>query len=227
MTTTATPPAASVLAPVALDPSALVDAVPGLITTLPARLVDSGIADELRHWAHAWLTTWNSHDLEGVVALVTDDFVYEDPSMLGDHIVGKDQFRAFLQAVWTAFPDLTFEVPTTPYVALGGVGMAIPWRTTGTFSGDFRGGPSPLQLAPTGRAFDLRGVDLYEYRDGLLSRWVSVVDSMDLARQLGVMPKRDSRLFPLMILAQRLAAPLIRRAGMLPAVLPGGVRRSA
>jgi steroid delta-isomerase-like uncharacterized protein len=212
MTTTAVT-TTHVLEPLGLSADELVDAVPQMSADLAASLADGTQVATLQTWARAWLRTWNGHDLEGVLALVTDDFVYEDPSMLGDHIVGKAQFRAFLQAIWRAFPDLTFDIPTTPYVALVGSGLAVPWRTTGTFTGDFRGGPSPLALAPTGRGFDLRGVDLYEYRDGLLSRWVSVVDSMDLARQLGLVPNKHSRLFPLMILSERLAAPLLRAVG--------------
>lgn len=207
-TTTSTPTSPpSVLAPLELSPEELLETLPEHVAN-PAALLGDGT---YQAWARAWLRTWNSHDLEGVLALVTDDFVYEDPSMLGDHIVGKAQFADFLEALWRAFPDLAFDVPSTPYVAVIGTGMAVPWRTTGTFTGDFKGGPSPLALAPTGRSFDLRGVDLYEYRDGLLDRWVSVVDSMDLARQLGLVPDRHSPLFPLMVKAARLAAPLLRR----------------
>jgi hypothetical protein len=51
-------------------------------------------AAELREWAQKWRDAWNTQDLDGVVALVDEDIVYEDPAMLGEHIRGRAQFRA-------------------------------------------------------------------------------------------------------------------------------------
>lgn len=200
----------TILTPVVGDARDAVAAAPRQIADLSGRYETSGDASRLQAWSEAWLAAWNAHDLDGVLALVADDFIYDDPSMMGKHLVGKDQFRDFLEAIWIAFPDMTFEVESAPYVALVGTGMAVPWRTTGTFLGKFDG-PSPLRIDPTGRRFDLSGVDLYEYQDGLLSRWVSVVDSMELARQLGMVPLHTSRVFSILLRAQRTLAPLLRR----------------
>lgn len=167
-------------------------------------------AAALTEWSRKWLAAWNSHDVAATVALVSEDFVYEDPSMFGDHIVGRDQFAEFLRMVWRAFPDLSFEIFDTPYLAVLGSGAAIPWRAIGTFAGDMKPGPSPLPLAPTNRRFDIKGVDLYKFRDGQLAHWISVLDTIALAQQFGLVPAARTPAFNLVVRAQRLLAPLLR-----------------
>jgi hypothetical protein len=50
-------------------------------------------------------------------------------------------------------------------------------------------GPWPfLDMAPTGRSFEIEGVDSWEMRDGLIARYSTFFDSIDLSRQLGVLP---------------------------------------
>ncbi|WP_067720948.1 ester cyclase [Nocardia yamanashiensis] len=183
----------------------LVEAVPALIAGVSDRLADA--AEMLRDWSRAWLRAWNAYDADAVLALVTDDFVYVDPSMFGEEIVGKAAFREFLTGMWTAFPDLAMAIPSTPYVPLDGVGLAVPWRLTGTFTGELRAG-SGMSLAPNGRRFEIHGIDLYTYREGLLSHWTSVADQLDLARQLGLMPDPNSRQVRYALRAQRLLTPL-------------------
>jgi steroid delta-isomerase-like uncharacterized protein len=167
-------------------------------------------ADRLGAWADGWLAAWNTHDLDAVVGLTHPDIVYVDPSMFGEHITGHAQFRSFVAAFWRAFPDATFHSSDWPvHVALDGVGVAVPWRVTGTFTGDWKGGPSPLELAPTGRAIDVTGVDLYQFHDGVLLRWESVVDVLDIAQQVGIAPL--GKALPTLVRLQRALAPLLRR----------------
>ncbi|MEZ0052280.1 steroid delta-isomerase-like uncharacterized protein [Mycobacterium sp. MAA66] len=169
-------------------------------------------AAELRKWAQMWWDAWNTQDLDGVVALVHEDIVYEDPSMMGEHIRGRAQFRAFVEMFFRAFPDALFEQSEWPiYLATEGVGVAAPWRVTGTFTGDMRGGPSPMALAPTGKRVDIKGVDLYEYRDGLLHKWASVVNPLEMLEQLGIAPVRSA--LPILVRVQRALAPLVRILG--------------
>src|ERR1700736_1169635 len=90
-------------------------------------------AAELREWAQKWWDAWNTQDLDGVVALVDENIVYEDPAMLGEPIRGRAQFRAFVEMFFSAFPDALFEQSEWPiYLATEGVGIAAPWRVTGT-----------------------------------------------------------------------------------------------
>jgi steroid delta-isomerase-like uncharacterized protein len=175
-------------------------------------------ADELRHFAGRWLDAWNSHDADVLEEMVTEDITWEDPGMLGETVHGRAEFRAFTELFLRAFPDVRFEGVGTPYLGLDGAGVALPWRMTATFTGDLafwgkRFGPTPPAYAPTGRRLDIEGVDLYEFRDGLVSRWTIVYDLFGASQQLGLLPRTESRLLPLMVRIQRLMATGLGRRG--------------
>ena len=134
-------------------------------------------AGELDDFLGRWETAWNTHDLDLLESLVTEDVVWDDPAMFGETVHGRGEFRAFTEIFFRAFPDIRFEGVGEPYLALEGAGIALPWRGTGTFSGELafwgkRYGSAPPTWAPTGRRVDIEGVDLYEFRDGLITRHV-------------------------------------------------------
>jgi steroid delta-isomerase-like uncharacterized protein len=167
-------------------------------------------------WANRWLEAWNTHDLDALTALVTDDIVWEDPAMFGETVHGKDEFRAFTETFFCAFPDVHFDVVGRLYLATEGVELAAPWRMTATFSGELalwgkRFGANPPAYAPTGRRVEIEGIDLWELRDGLLSRWTILYDLFDFARQVGLAPPAGGAMARLMVRGQRLAAPILRR----------------
>jgi steroid delta-isomerase-like uncharacterized protein len=171
---------------------------------------------QIAGWAARWLEAWNTHDLDTLTELVTDDIVWDDPAMFGETVNGRSEFRAFTEIFFRAFPDVRFDAARPPHVATDGLGLAVPWRMTATFTGELtwwgqRYGENPPAFAPTGRRVDLEGVDLYELRDGLLSSWTIVYDLFDLSQQLGLSPPAQGRLGRLLLRGQRLAAPLLRR----------------
>lgn len=188
---------------------ALAAVMPELIDKLVVRAPEQGIA--WRDWSTQWLAAWDAKDLDAVLSLVADDIVYEDPSLFGDRLVGKAALRDVVTMTWRAFPDVRFEMAGTPYLAIVGTGMAVPWRMRGTFAGDMGGGPSPLGIAPTDRWFDIRGVDIYELRDGLITRWSTTTDLFELAIKVGILPNPRTRFFQLGIRMQRLGA-MVQRA---------------
>jgi steroid delta-isomerase-like uncharacterized protein len=173
--------------------------------------------NELREFAARWLEAWNSHDLDTLESMVTEDITWEDPAQFGETVHGRAEFRKFTQDFFRGIPDVRFDPMGTPYIPLEGEGLAVRWRMTGTFTGDLalwgkRYGPNPPAYAPTGRSVDIEGVDLYEFRDGLLSKWTIVYDLFGLSRQLGLVPPADSRMTPIMVRVQRLMA-RIKRSG--------------
>ncbi len=175
-----------------------------------------GRADELGDFLERWLTAWNTHDLDLLEALVTEDIVCEDPAMFGETAHGRHEFRAFIELFFRAFPDVQVESTGTLYLAHQGMGMALPWRLTGTFTGELafwgkRYGSKPPTLAPTGRAVDINGIDLYEFRDGLISRHTLIYDPVDFSQQIGLLPPLDRKLPAVMLLTQRLIASVQRR----------------
>lgn len=173
-------------------------------------------AEEVLKWAERWLEAWNSHDLDTLIELVTDDIVWDDPVMLGEPVHGRSEFRAFSEVFFRALPDIRFDATGAFYLASEGSGLVVPWRVTGTFTGELawwgkRYGANPPAFAPTGRRVDFEGVDLYDFRDGLLSRWTTMFDAFAVNQQLGLAPALDSRLTRVLLHGQRLVARLLRR----------------
>jgi hypothetical protein len=173
-------------------------------------------AAELDSYLTRWEAAWNTHDLDLLEALVTEDVVCEDPAMFGETVHGRQEFRAFIEMFFRAFPDVHLEGTGALYPALQGTGLALPWRMTGTFTGELelwgkRYGSKPPTWAPTGRALDIDGIDLYEFRDGLISRQTLIYDLYDFSQQIGLLPPRDRKVPAVMLLAQRLIASRSRR----------------
>jgi steroid delta-isomerase-like uncharacterized protein len=135
-----------------------------------------------------WQEAWNSHRPERLLELMTDDVVYDDSSW-PETMVGHGDVRRFLDHTWLAFPDLAFEMTDGPYVVPGAPKAAFYWQGTGTFSGPL----DPPGLAPTGDRIEFEGLDAHDYRDGKVCRLRIVFDMMDVARQLGMLPKPGSR----------------------------------
>jgi glyoxylase-like metal-dependent hydrolase (beta-lactamase superfamily II)/predicted ester cyclase len=95
-----------------------------------------------------------------------------------------DGLQAFFGELFAAIPDMRFEV--LDLVAARNQ-AAVRWRATGTFCG------GPFQgIEATGARIDVEGFDLLTIEGGLIRRNDAYNDGMDLARQMGVMPPRDS-----------------------------------
>ena len=154
----------------------------------------------VRDFLPRWLAAWKSHQPERLFELMTEDIVYDDsawPTMMR----GYADVRVFVNSVWRAFPDLEFEMTDGPYLHPGAARAAFLWRGTGTHTGPL----DPPGFAPTGKRIELEGVDFQEYREGKVSRLNVVFDMMDVARQLGTLPRAGSRAEKAMATAQRLA----------------------
>ena len=101
-----------------------------------------------------------------------------------------------------AFPDYEFTQPTPFAIARDERTAYVPWRMTGTNTGSF----DPPGYAPTFKAFDLHGIDVWQFREGLISRYEAVYNYSVIARQLGLAPPRGGRLEALAVRAQRVFA---------------------
>jgi steroid delta-isomerase-like uncharacterized protein len=97
---------------------------------------------------------------------------------------GRAEIAAFFRDLFAALPDV--ETTVTRVVA-GEREAAVEWRMRGSFTG------APFQgIDPTGRAVELRGIDLLEVEEGEIVGNTAFYDAMDFARQIGMMPPRDS-----------------------------------
>ena len=159
----------------------------------------------VRDFSERWVAAWNAHDADALVAMCTDDVEWEDPAS-PEVAHGHEEVREFLATIWTIFPDLAFTTPEPPLVALEGPRAAQVWRLSGTFLG-----PDPTGFAPTGKHVDQEGVDLYEFRDGLVARYRARYDVSESLRQMGLSPPRGGRAERALAFVQRTAMRLRRR----------------
>ncbi len=124
------------------------------------------------------LQYWNTQDLEGVLA-------YYDESITWVNIVqeetyrGKDEVRVFLSKLFTAFPDLNFEVT---YKIARGHNVAEQWFIRGTHLGAFFGIPA------TGRVVTIPGMSMAELRDGKFISDHFYFDGLGILRQMALFP---------------------------------------
>lgn len=71
---------------------------------------------DARAFAKEWIATWNSHDMEAILAHYTDDFEITTPMIkiaLGQNtgtLIGKTAIRRYWEAALKKLPDLHFEL---------------------------------------------------------------------------------------------------------------------
>jgi steroid delta-isomerase-like uncharacterized protein len=136
--------------------------------------------DFVESWSDRFLQAWNAHDADAVAALCSERITVDDPA-LPETLHGRDGMRRFAEATFRGFPDFRIEGLDPPYLPSSGPRALGRWRMTGTMRGpwEFMG------LAPTGRAVDIFGVDIWEFEDELLARYELVYDGLEMTRQLG------------------------------------------
>ena len=61
-------------------------------------------AGELSDFFERWGTAWNTHDLDQLEALVTEDIVCEDPAMFGETAHGRQRVQSIRRAVLPRLP---------------------------------------------------------------------------------------------------------------------------
>lgn len=95
---------------------------------------------------------WNRHDLDALMAMMTDDCVFEASAgahVNGQRSEGRDAVRAAFAAVFETFPDAQWRNPRH-FVA--GSRAVSEWTFTGTHR--------------DGRRVEVNGCDLFTLRDG-------------------------------------------------------------
>ena len=168
-------------------------------TSNPSEAIPS--IEWLRDFMLRWQDAWNSHEVDRVLALMTEDVEYRDDSW-HKPMRGHADVREFLDAIWRAMPDMTFEALSGPYVIPGEPRAALHWRGLATNTGPLE----PPGYAATGRRWEQDGVDFLEYRDGRVCKLRGAFDVMSVSRQLGLMPAAGGRAESALAMAQRSAS---------------------
>lgn len=127
----------------------------------------------------AYGAAWNRHDVEAILAMHTEDSVFENHTS-GGKGVGKAEIRGILEAVFSAFPDLHFDARRT-YVHDGLVTQE--WTATGTLATPMTRGNTTVQ--PTGRPISWNGVDVMPFTGELVARKDVYVDSIGFLKAVG------------------------------------------
>jgi steroid delta-isomerase-like uncharacterized protein len=127
----------------------------------------------------AYGSAWNAHDVEAILAMHTEDSVFENHTS-GGKGVGKAAIREILKGVFAAFPDIRFEARRT-YVRDGVVTQE--WTATGTLAVPYAKGATTVH--PTGRKVSWNGVDVIPFVDNLVARKDVYVDSLGFLTALG------------------------------------------
>jgi steroid delta-isomerase-like uncharacterized protein len=167
----------------------------------------------LRAFVDRYLDAWNSHEPGDVAACAAEDVIWGSPA-LPTPGSGRAAVAALVGATVTAFPDYRFTRSAPVAIAEDRLTGYLPWRMVGTNTGSF----DPPGYAPTGRPIDLTGIDVLQFRDGLIWRYEAVYDYSLVARQLGLTAPRGGRLERLAVHAQRM---LVRVRARIPAAARG------
>ncbi len=141
------------------------------------RLVEG---QDLQDFIDLYNAAWNDHDVAAIVAMHTDASVFENHTT-GDVNVGRDEIARAITGIFAVFPDLSFEA-RSQYIRDDLV--VQEWTARGTHLGKMT--RSGLEVAPTGRAVEYRGMDVIPIRDGLVARKDVYSDGVTLLRQLGL-----------------------------------------
>jgi len=101
-----------------------------------------------------FMEVWNAHDVDGIMAQMADDVVFE-PSFGGDpwgaRYVGRAAVRAGIEKNFRDIPDIRWDELRR---VVGDAHAVVEWTTTGT----------PRE----GRPFKVEGCDVLTLRDGLI-----------------------------------------------------------
>lgn len=163
----------------------------------------------VEEWSTRYLEAWNTLDADGIAALCTEDVVWNDPG-LAEPLRGRDGVRGFVRATAQAFPDFHVEEAGRPFVSAEGPRALSRYRMTGTM----RGAWVHTNLAATGRRIDVPGVDEWSFSGELMSHYETYYDSLDMARQLGILPPLGGTTDRILTRLQHLQARMGRRKGV-------------
>lgn len=126
--------------------------------------------------ARDYFDAWNRRDAAAVLATFTSDGTYSDPA--GGRGLRGDALADYMNGLWAAFPDLSFEIASVG--ATGPNSVAAEWMMRGTNLGSMMG------LPPTGRSIQTTGADFIRTRDGKIQSVEGYFDTKSVPEQLGL-----------------------------------------
>ena len=131
--------------------------------------------DEITALIGRYLEAFVRRDTDALTQLHAEDGVVESP-LAGGLARGRDAIARVYHALFHSFPDVTLPADEP---LIDGNRVVLISRMSGTDHGGFLG------MAPTGRAFDIPCILLFDYENGLIARERRIYDFTGLAVQVG------------------------------------------
>jgi steroid delta-isomerase-like uncharacterized protein len=126
---------------------------------------------------HQHLAAETVFDMEGTLATLTEDCVFEDMPT-SEVYRGRESVRAYYHEWWTAFGIVPQDIRS--YIASESF-LIVETRFVGTHRGSYRG------ATPTGKPLNLPVAIFISLRDGLMSGERFYYDRATLLAQIGIL----------------------------------------
>ena len=129
--------------------------------------------------AEQFLAAWSKDDPQALLALCSDDCVYQDVTV-GAVLHSHKELRDFFTMMRTALPDMSF---TSEGIRACDGGVTVEWTVTGTHTGTVPGLPPA-----TNKPAEVRGVSVIDLdANGLIRGCRDYWDAATWFRQIGLM----------------------------------------
>jgi steroid delta-isomerase-like uncharacterized protein len=139
--------------------------------------------EEIERLDDRGMGAWDGHDAEAFADLFADGAAVNDVGA-PEPITGRDAIRAYAQAWFTAFPDMSVK-QINRLVTDDAVAAEVVF--TGTNTGPMMMGGK--EIPPTGKTVQGKGTYFARVRDGKVAEFNSYPDIAGLMMQLGFMPQ--------------------------------------
>lgn len=121
----------------------------------------------------AYIDAWNRHDIDGIMEMVGDEFIYDErPMTMARPLRGRAAFRDYLERTFAMFPDLAIETTSCDAGSTLAVAESV---MRGMYSGKIGGG----------KRIAARVACVFEVKDGTLAHERLYWDRANTLRQLG------------------------------------------
>ncbi len=130
-------------------------------------------------FALAIINTLNSRSDEQILAMYAQDYVGEDITG-GKTRYGNDSVRTWMQAIYSAFPNVLYEL--IEYVH-NGDDLVVHWIARGNHHGTF------LKIPATGKPVAIAGISMLKMENGKVKSGKLIWDLAGVLRQMGLLPQ--------------------------------------